>query len=155
PMLGILPADGAFFDRCELIRIRPMADQTLDGLISQLALRSGVHVSDSTRELMIQQLGRDLFYTRALVGAAASRGTGLKTFIEFERVYTEELLDGSIGHYLDARLREAAPSHRRAALLAMALALEAGDGIPQDAVAERMGIDRADADALLGRLYDR
>jgi serine/threonine-protein kinase RsbW len=157
PMLGILPAEGELFDGLELIRIRPMGDDTLDALISQLALRAGISVSDSTRELMIQQLGRDLFYTRALVSAAASRGIGLKTFMEFERVYTEELLSGRIGHYLDARLKEAAPvpGYRRAALTAIALALEAGDGIPLDAMTERIGIDRPEADGLLGRLYDR
>jgi serine/threonine-protein kinase RsbW len=157
PMLGLLPAEEEFFDKFELIRMRSMADDTLDTLISQLASRSGIHVSDSTRELMIQQLGRDLFYIRALVSAATSRGAGLKTFIEFERVYTEELLNGRIGHYLDARLRDAAaaPAQRRAALVAIALALETGDGIPLDAVADRMGMDQTQAETLLGRLYDR
>src|SRR5262249_49608149 len=86
---------------------------------------------------------------------AASRGRGLKTFMEFERIYTEELVSGRIGHYLDARLREAAPGHRRPALIATALALEAGDGIPLDGVAERMGIERTQANLLLGRLYER
>ena len=157
PVLRILPAEEDLFDRLELIRIPSIEDDSLDALISQLALRSEVNVSDSTRELMIQQLGSDLFYIRMLVGAAASRGTGLKTFIEFERIYTEELLGGRIGHYLDARLREAAPSpsHNRAALIAIALAIEAGDGIPLDAIAERMGINRQEADVLLERLYDR
>jgi len=157
PMLGTLPAEKELFDKLELIRIRPMSDDVLDAMISQLALRSGTAISDSTRELMIQQLGRDLFYIRALVGAAAPRGVGLKTFIEFERVYTEELLNGRIRHYLDARLREAAagPGNGRAALIAVALAQEAGDGIPIDAVAERMGLRQPEAEVLLGRLHDR
>jgi serine/threonine-protein kinase RsbW len=153
----IFPAEEEFFDKLELIRINSMADDTLDALISQLAIRAGVSLSDSTRELMIQQLGRDLFYVRLLIGAAASRKAGLKTFIEFERIYSEELIGGRIGQYLDARLRQAAPSaaHRRGALVAIALALEAGDGIPLDAVAERMGMDHPEAEVLLGRLYDR
>ena len=157
PMLKILPAEEELFDRLELIRIPSISDDSLDSLISRLALRRQVQISDSTRELMIQQLDSDLFYIRLLVGAAASRGTGLKTFIEFERIYTEELLGGRIGHYLDARLRDAAPSpsHNRAALIALALAIETGDGIPLEAIAERMGINRQEADVLLERLYDR
>jgi serine/threonine-protein kinase RsbW len=157
PMPRVFPAEEEFFDKLELIKINSMSDDTLDALISQLATRSGIAVSDSTRELMIQQLGRDLFYMKLLIGAAASRGTGLKTFIEFERVYTEELLGGRLGQYLDARLREAVPlpGHRRAALVAIALAHEAGDGIPLDVVAERMGMEQPEAELLLGRLYDR
>jgi serine/threonine-protein kinase RsbW len=153
----LMPPDEGLYGRIELIRMDAMHEEPLEQLIRATVRGLGIETSDSTIELMIQQLHRDIFYTRALLDAAASRESGLKSFMEFERVYTEEVLNGRIGHYLGALLREVAPDSRsrRAALEAMSLVIEAGEPVPTDAVVERMNEGAAGAEGLLARLHSR
>ena len=143
-----MPPDEELYRRLELISIEAMTDEPVEKMIRAMAAALDVEVSDSTVELMIQQLGRDLFYIRAVLDAAAARGAGLKTFMDFERVYTDEVLSGRINHYLCALLRDVAPSSRqqRAAIEALNLTLESSEALPIDAVVERMGeeIDEAE-----------
>ncbi|MGH9760909.1 MAG: hypothetical protein ACREAC_08700, partial [Blastocatellia bacterium] len=156
-LLDMMPPDEQFFDGLEAVRLPPPSDNMLEEMINSQAANLNVAISDSTIELMIQQLGRDLFYTRALIGAAASRASGLKTFMEFERVYTEEVLDGRIGHYLDGQLRDVAPDSRlrRAAVEALGLAVESESEVPVQVVTQRMGLPQNEADQLLSRLHTR
>ncbi|MFL6216144.1 MAG: ATP-binding protein [Blastocatellia bacterium] len=156
-MTGLMPPDEELYRRLELIRIEAMGDESVEKLIRALAASLDVEVSDSTVELMIQQLNRDLFYIHAVLDAAASRRASLKTFMEFERVYTDEVLSGRINHYLGAVLRDIAPNSRqqRAALEALNLTLESSEAVPIDAVVERMGEDAAEAESLLAQLHTR
>lgn len=156
-MVDIIPPDEALFSRLDMIRVEAMSEEPLERMIRAIAGELAIDISDSTTELMIQQLNRDLFYTRALLDGAASRGTALKTFMEFERIYTEEVLNGRISHYLGALLRDIAPDprSRRAALEALGLIVDSGSAVPIDAVIERMSEHVADAESLLMRLHTR
>ncbi|MEN3334051.1 MAG: serine/threonine-protein kinase RsbW [Blastocatellia bacterium] len=156
-MTGLMPPDEELYRRLELIAIDTMADEPVEKMIRAMAAAVDVGISDSTVELMIQQLNRDLFYIRAVLDAAAARGASLKTFMEFERVYTDEVLSGRINHYLCALLRDIAPNSRqqRAALEALNLTLESSEAVPIDAVIERMGEDAAEAESLLAQLHTR
>jgi serine/threonine-protein kinase RsbW len=153
----LIPPDQALFDRIEVIRLERMSDETIEKLTRRQADLLGIETSDSTIELMTQQLNCDFFYTRAILNAAASRGLSLKTFIEFERLYTIEVLSGRIGHYLDALIRDAAQDSRagRAVLEALALVGESGSPVPIDVVTERMGEHTSDNRALLRRMDER
>jgi serine/threonine-protein kinase RsbW len=156
-MVDIIPSDEVLFSRLDLIRIGAIAEEPLERMIRSIGEELGVEVSDSTAELMIQQLNRDLFYIRALLDSAASRQTALRTFMEFERVYTEEVLGGRIGHYLNALLREVAPDSRsgRAVLEALGLIVESNAPVPIDALIERMSEHAIDPERLLARLHSR
>lgn len=156
-IIELMPPDEELFGRLEIIHVEPLPEEPLELMIRSTAARSGIEISDSTTELMIQQLNHDIFYIRALMDAAASRGTSLKTFMEFERVYTEEVLNGRICHYLGALLRDVAPDSRsrRATLEALALAVESNAAVPIDAVMERMGEYAPDPETLLARLHAR
>ncbi len=157
PLLELLPPDEALFDGLDLLTIEPMGEEFLQRLIELSAARLEVAISDSTIELMIQQLHHDLFYTRAILDAAAARGAALKTFMDFERLYTSEVLRGRIGHYLAALLREVAPDTRtrRAALELLRLVAETGDLVPIEAALERLRDWTPDGDGLLARLSAR
>lgn len=156
-LTSLLPADEALYRRLELITVGAMADEPVERMIRLMAAALDVGVSDSTVELMIQQLNRDLFYIRAVMDAAAARGVSLKTFMDFERVYAGEVLNGRINHYLGALLRDIAPNSRqqRAALEALNLTIESSEAVPIDAVIERMGENTAEAEALLAELHTR
>ncbi|HEY7913584.1 MAG TPA: ATP-binding protein [Blastocatellia bacterium] len=154
PLLDLIPPDEELFDGLELIRLEPLGEEHFERLIRASVGKLGVDISDSTVELMMQQLGRDLFYTRSLIESAASRGASLKTFMEFERIYTDEVLGGRISHYLSAVLRELAPDPgaRRAALELLALVIDYGGPVPADVARERILEHATGADELLARL---
>ncbi|HKY05225.1 MAG TPA: hypothetical protein VJQ56_10065 [Blastocatellia bacterium] len=63
PMVEIIPPDEELFDRLEPVRVEPLDEEAVEQLIRSTAARRGIEMSDSTTELMIQQLNRDLFYT--------------------------------------------------------------------------------------------
>ena len=155
--IELIPADQESFDGVELIRLGRIGDESLEKLTRRRAELLGIEITDSTIELIAQQLNRDFFYTRAILDAAASRGSSLRTFLEFERIYAGEVLSGHIGHYLEAMLRDVAPAspQRRAALEALALVIEADSPVPIDAVSECMLEHAPDSEALLEGLRSR
>ncbi len=155
PLLRLLPPEDDLFDSLDLIRIGPISEEALEQLISRRAAALSIAISDSTTELMIQQLRGDLLYTRAILAAAAARGRSLKTFMEFERVYTEEVLDGRIGGYLDALMREIAPEPhaRKSALNLLGGIIEGSAPVLVESLIDRVSV--ADAEGLLERLSDR
>jgi serine/threonine-protein kinase RsbW len=154
PLLDLIPPDEELFGGLELIRLEPLGEEPFERLIRASVGKLGVEISDSTVELMMQQLGRDLFYTRSLIESAASRGASLKSFMEFERIYTDEVLGGRISHYLGAVLRDLAsdPGSRRAALELLALVIDYGGPVPTDVARERLLEHTAAPDDLLARL---
>ncbi|MEK6324720.1 MAG: ATP-binding protein [Acidobacteriota bacterium] len=156
-MTELIPAGEELFDRLEMIRVEQMSEEHLETLVRRRAELLGVEISDSTIELMTRQLNCDAFYTRAILDGAASRGSSLKTFIEFERLYTAEVLSGRIGAYLNAVLRDVAPEPRagRAVLEALSLVIAAGSRVPIEAVTERIAEHTSDGEALLARMHSR
>jgi serine/threonine-protein kinase RsbW len=151
----LIPHDEGLFDRLETIRLEQMSEEHISELISRRANLLGVEISDSTTELMAQQLGGDIFYIRAILDAAAARGSSLKTFIEFERLYVGEVLHGRIGAYFNALIRDIAPESGagRAVLEALALVVEAGSRVPIDALRDRVGERTEHSDQLLSRMH--
>jgi len=153
----LIPPDQEVFNRIEVIQVEQMSNESVEYITRRRADQFGIETTDSTIELIVQQLNCDLFYTRAILDAAASRGSSLKTFMEFERLYIREVLGGRIGHYLDSLFRDIAPdsANQRAMLEALAFVTEAGSGVPIDAVIERMGTPAPDCETLLRRLHSR
>lgn len=153
----LMPADESLFEKLHVLRIDPLAEEAIEALIRARAARLGIEISDSTTELMVQQLNSDLFYLHALLDAAAAQSSRLKSFMEFERIYTTEILRGRISYYLDAVLRDIAPdAHSRRAVIEGLVTATDGDAVmPIDAVLERMRIFSADAERLLRRMHGR
>jgi serine/threonine-protein kinase RsbW len=156
-MIDLIPSDAELFDKLEMIRVAQLTEDEYQTIVSRLAEARGVEISESTMELMSQQLNRDLLYTRAILDAAASRGSRLQTFIEFERLYTSEVGSGRIAYYLDARFRDAASDSRRgrAMLEAIVFLIETGSPIPLDAMIERVAGNAVDAEVLIESLHAR
>ena len=154
---NLIPADQEVFDRIEVIHAERLNNEVLERATRRRAELFGIDTTDSTIELMVQQLNCDSFYIKSVLNAAASRGTSLKTFIEFERLYAGELRNGRIGYYLDELMREVAPGagEGRAMLEALALVIEAGSPVPIVAVTERIREHTSDSEGLLRRLHSR
>jgi serine/threonine-protein kinase RsbW len=156
-MIDLIPPDSDLFDKLEIIRVAQLSEEDYERVVDRLAGARGIEVTESTIELMSQQLDRDLFYTRAIIEAAAARGSRLQTFIEFERLYTTEVVGGRIAYYLDAVFRDAALDSRtrRAMIEAIISLIEAGSSSPIDAMIERVARYTADAEALIEGMHSR
>ena len=156
-LVDLIPPDANLFDTLEMIRVPQLSEDEYESVVSRLSEARGIQLSESTIELMSQQLNRDLFYTRAIVDAAAARGSRLQSFIEFERLYTGEVVEGRIGHYFDAVLREIASGSRegRGSLEALVFLIDAASSIPIDAVIERVARHTADAEAVIESMRSR
>ncbi|MFY9610557.1 MAG: ATP-binding protein [Blastocatellia bacterium] len=157
PMTELLPPDQELFNSLEIIRVEPVGQEHLETFIRALAAQNRIETSDSATELMIHQLKGDLFYTRAVLDVAGSAAVSLRTFLDFERIYSAEVTGGRIGHFLSALIRDAAPDRRsrRDALEVLACISDAEEGAPLDAVIERMGLAAGDAEELCERLHAR
>lgn len=157
PLTELMPADQELFAMLGLVRVEPVGPEVFKDFICGAAGERGVNITDSLAELMGHQLNSDFFYARAVLDRAADDGVALATFVDFERVYAEEVTSGRISHYLGAVIRDAAPDRRlrRAALEALASIAEAEEAAPLDSVLERMGLARSDAEVLLERLHAR
>jgi serine/threonine-protein kinase RsbW len=155
PSLKMLPPREEMFDRIRLIPAERLSEGAFEKLLRSGASSLQLDVSDSTIDLMVQQLHRDLFYAKALLRAAASRQAGLKTFIEFERLYTEELSGGRIGAYLDSVFRDLAPDWRirRAAIEALAFIVDSQSPLPRDVLLDRLDLPPNDAGLLVERMH--
>lgn len=149
-MIESIPPVGDIFDEIAMIHLDQVSEDDYEELVRRLAESRGIEISESTIELMSQQLDRDLFYTRAIIDAAVARGSRLQTFIEFERLYTSEVTRGRIRHYLDALFREAAPDPRsgRAVLDVIGFLVE-GAPIPIDSMIQRVAELTGEAEALI------
>jgi serine/threonine-protein kinase RsbW len=156
-VLEMLPPEQEVFERLQILGVAPLAEGLLEQMIAAMALRLGVTISDSTIELMIQQLGCDLFYIRSLLSTASSRGVSLKSFMEFERLYTEELIDGRVGLYFDALIRDVSPDvqDRRAVLEILGLVTAAESTIPAGTELEKVQVGSQTLDGLLAKLHVR
>jgi serine/threonine-protein kinase RsbW len=156
-LVEMLPADEELFGLIRLFEVRPLSDEAFEQTIGAMATARSLEVGESTTELIVQQLNRDLFYAGSLLDAAAAFGRPLKTFMQFERVYTEEVTQGRIARFLDAVLRDAAgdPARLRASLEAMHMVTEAGEAAPREAILECMTRYTTGAEGLLAELHLR
>ena len=147
--------EGEFFNRFATVRLNQVSEDDYEEHVRRLAESRGIDVSASTIELMSQQLDRNLFYTRAIIDAAVTRGSRLHTFIDFERLYTSEITEGRIAHYFNAVLHEVAPNSREgnALLDGITFLLEAGGPIAFDSMVERVAKYRVEAETLIRNLH--
>jgi len=157
PVVELIPPETELFDRLETIEVEKVGVELYEAFIRRLSDSRGVETNDSTIELMTQQLDRDLFYARAIIDAAASSGAALKSFLDFQRIYTSEILAGRIGRYFDALLRETAHDLQsaRATINALAVIAEAASPVPIDALIERVTEHVGEANELLSRMQSR
>jgi serine/threonine-protein kinase RsbW len=155
-LIRLIGNEQRLLDSLEIIHIEQVNEDQLKPLLLRQAESLEIETNDSTIELMLEQLGGDPFYSRAIIDAAAARGS-LKTFIEFERLYAAELRGGRIGQYFDAMLDEAAPAPNsaRAALEALQLIVEAESPVPIDTITDRIAEHISDPEALLARMHSR
>ncbi len=88
----------------EAIPLEQLNVEDATTLITSVARRLGVSITEQTRDLLVQQLeGSPLFIT-LLLQAARSRHVVLDSYLACERLYVEELMGGVLGDYFESTL---------------------------------------------------
>ncbi|MBV9216008.1 MAG: ATP-binding protein [Acidobacteria bacterium] len=86
---------------------RPIGSH-LAAIVANVAAAHSVGINDTSRDLISWQSGGDLRLAKSLIEAAAAVGSGLESFEDVERVYTDELFGGRISRHFDLQFEEAA-----------------------------------------------
>lgn len=99
------------FDLIDILRLERLADEDARRLVEHVALRQQVVINDKTRDLLVQQFEGSPFFISAMLQAARERNIALETYLDCERLYTDELLGGRIHRYFASVLDDIAPHH--------------------------------------------
>jgi serine/threonine-protein kinase RsbW len=79
-------------------------------LASGLAERSGVALSEETRDLVAHQLEGSPYLVHAMLEAARASGASLRSFRDFQKLYVDELLGGRLHRRFGSIIEEAVPA---------------------------------------------
>lgn len=93
-----------------MLQIEPLSFVDSGILVETLADKYGVKISEETRDLIAQRFIGSPTFIKYLFQAASEKNFELKDFQSIERIYTEELFGGRIGHYYDTIFDEIAPN---------------------------------------------
>ena len=122
-----------------------------------LSSRSGVDVTDQTRDLISVQLGGSAGHITSLFAAAAARGRKLDTFENVEQIYTDEIFGGRICKHFDRVFDQIVPDLdvQTKMLEILTENLRAGNGkVPLSYWKKHAGLDTANFDALLAGMNE-
>ncbi len=124
-------------------------------LAENFAKRSGVLITEQTRDLIAAQLDGNPRNITFLLEAAHEKGRSLESFHEFEQLYTDEVFGrGRIGRAFDRVMAEIIPNPetRKKFLGFLYDALDAGHGTPADLWRRRSGLGEEEFRRVMGRL---
>jgi len=140
----------------EKVRLEPLGEADARKLVSSVARREGVAISDECRDLIAQQLEASPFLINALIQAARENHLVLNSYFDCERLYVDELLGGRLHHYFNSLLEQVAPDagDRRALMRLLSESLPAGQRTSSFAAwAKRLNLEPASVEEILRRLH--
>ena len=144
------------FATLDILRLGPLEDRDATRLVEQLALRQQVHLTDETRDLLLQQFAATPFFMKTLLQAARERNLALDTYVACEQLYVDELMGGRIGRHFAALLEELAPHpESRRSLLRLLFESRDGEGRRSSfgAWRKRLEIEPAELERMLHGLH--
>jgi anti-sigma regulatory factor (Ser/Thr protein kinase) len=142
--------------KLEKVRLEPLGEADARKLVSSVARREGVAISDECRDLIAQQLEASPFLINALIQAAREKHLALNSYFDCERLYVDELLGGRLHHHFTSLLEQVAPDavDRRALIRLLSESLPAGQRTSSFAAwANRLNLEPAYVEEILRRLH--
>jgi serine/threonine-protein kinase RsbW len=138
------------------MRLEPLAEADARQLVTSIARREGVSLSDECRDLIAQQFEGSPFLIRAMLLAAREKHLALNSYFDCERLYVDELLGGRLNHYFSSVLENVAPDpiYRSALIRLLSESLRGGQRTASFAAwANRLNLEAADVEEILRRLH--
>jgi serine/threonine-protein kinase RsbW len=146
---GTLPAPG-------LNKEIPKLDgPSVSEVCRQFCEQADIAISDESADLIALQFGGQLKLLKLFLNAAASKAVNLSSFREVQRLYTDELIWGSIGEYFDRWLNK---SFSRCGSLQnfydefFLLVSTGNEAFQIAALMDRLGVSREDFESLAASL---
>jgi len=93
----------------ETIRLERLTDDDARSLVTNIAQRERVRLSEEAGDLILQQLDASPFFITGLIRAARDREVQLTTFLNCQRLYVDELMGGLIHRHFSNVLDEIVP----------------------------------------------
>lgn len=141
----------------ETMALEPLGFSAIGTLADAVANRTGVSITDQTRDLIAVQLGGNLTNVLSLFTAAVDRDVSFETFADVENVYTDEIFGGHIARRYDSVL--AATTDGRTGSELLSLLSETLDieftTVPVSHWHKRSGLDPVDLERAIARLHAR
>jgi serine/threonine-protein kinase RsbW len=108
-MPGLRHAADADFDVAETIDLDYLNNDDAPTLLDSLTRRLKVESDETTRDLVVQQLGGSPFLLAALAQSASQKGLPLTSFVNCQLLYVDELLGGRMYRHFSNLLSQIAP----------------------------------------------
>jgi serine/threonine-protein kinase RsbW len=138
------------------IRLEPLTEADARKLVTAIARREGVSISDECRELLAQQFEASPFLLSSMLLAAREKHLALNTYFDCERLYVDDLLGGRLNHYFTSILENVAPDPiaRRALIRVLSESLGAGQRTASFAAwARRLNLEPLEVENILRVLH--
>ncbi len=144
------------FETLDLLRLEQLSFDEARRLVEHLARRQRVTTSEEARDLLVQQFGRSPFFITTFLQAAREKNTALRSYLDCERLYVDELLGGRIQNHFSELLEEIAPaSEARLGLIRLLWQSLAGDqrAASFEACRRRLHITAEQMEVILQQLH--
>src|SRR5256714_1683109 len=105
-VLDVVHAAQDGLERVTTLHVEPLENSETAEIVETLARRNHVEVNEQTRDLIVQQLGGKPFFIQTLLQAARDGKSELTSFLNFQRVYVDELMGGAINRHYSSLLED-------------------------------------------------
>jgi serine/threonine-protein kinase RsbW len=117
------------FESIDILRLGKLADEDARRLVEHVATRQRVVINEETRDLLVQQFECSPFFITSMLQAAREKNIALDTYLDCERLYTDELMGGRLHRYFASLLEDIAPQPEiRRSLIRVLCDATAGEG---------------------------
>ena len=144
------------FEFIDTLRLPKLAEEDARRLVEHVASRQRVAINEETRDLLVQQFESSPFFISALLQAARERNVSLESYLDCERLYTDELMGGRIHRYFSSLLEAIAPQPEvRLSLIRVLCDASAGEGrrASFDSWRKRLNIEASQLEKILHGLH--
>ena len=144
------------FEFIDTLRLSKLAEEDARRLVEHVAHRQRVTINEETRDLLVQQFECSPFFITALLQAARERNISLDTYLDCERLYTDELMGGRIQRYFASLMEDIAPDlEERRSLIRVLSEADVGEGrrASFESWRRRLNIDAQQLEKILHGLH--
>jgi serine/threonine-protein kinase RsbW len=108
-LLDLVHGARGSFNNAIKLHLENLSEQDARAMVDSLAHRTGVTVNEQTRDLIVQQLGRNPSFITSLILAAREKRIFLDGFRNCQHLYVDELMGGRINRHCSSILEAVAP----------------------------------------------
>ena len=138
------------------LHVRQLEADKATLLVEQMARRHQVDLSETARDLLVQQFGGSPFFINMFLQTAREQGVKLNSHLDCERLYVDELFGGHLHGYFETLVEEISPRlNTRLKLITVLWEAVAGkdSATSFEAWTQRLRVDASELETMLQRLH--